>query len=425
MSSVVLAPLAACSRIISRVTRLSFSMRGVDRASKRRFWLGKPKAGTLELATRPWRRSLSARRSAWRSVALRYGSRSSSSCRSLAATSAAIVPSRSARNESLLRQVRIEIDRSVPVHEGAAQRPQPLASGARAGRFGRARRRGHLRAARLARPPARSRLGPRGPARHAVDRPPADRAARGARRRARRPARARGARLRDRRLRLDGDLARLGFPRRPVRSALPRPLGARRRPTRAPSSSPAWRSAPASTPVSSAWRPRGSCSSAPARARRPPAAPNPPTPELAWPPAAADGLRTYPPRENGGNIDIRDLGPGARLWLPVHVPGALLSVGDLHFAQGDGEVCISAIETGGSATFRVGLRRDGWQPTFPCYEAPAAPAAGGLRHHRHPAHRRRRAGLTSTSTSRPGAPCSSCSAGSPPSTGSTARPPTS
>jgi formamidase len=74
-------------------------------------------------------------------------------------------------------------------------------------------------------------------------------------------------------------------------------------------------------------------------------------------------------------MDIRDLGPGARLWLPVHVPGAMLSVGDLHFAQGDGEVCISAIETGGSATFRVGLRRqgDGWRPRFPCYDAPPRP----------------------------------------------------
>jgi formamidase len=102
-------------------------------------------------------------------------------------------------------------------------------------------------------------------------------------------------------------------------------------------------------------------------------APNPPTPEHAWPPAAADGLRTYPPRENGGNMDIRDLGPGARLWLPVHLPGALLSVGDLHFAQGDGEVCISAIETGGAATFRIGLRRDGWLPRFPCYQAPPRP----------------------------------------------------
>ena len=57
-------------------------------------------------------------------------------------------------------------------------------------------------------------------------------------------------------------------------------------------------------------------------------------------------------------MDIRDLGPGSRLWLPVHVPGALLSVGDLHFAQGDGEVCIAAIETGGTATLRVGLQRE-------------------------------------------------------------------
>jgi formamidase len=105
-------------------------------------------------------------------------------------------------------------------------------------------------------------------------------------------------------------------------------------------------------------------------------APNPPTAELAWPPEAADGLRTYPPRENGGNMDIRDLGPGARLWLPVHQPGALVSVGDLHFAQGDGEVCVCGVETGGSATFRIGLRRDGWRPTFPCYEAPARPPRG-------------------------------------------------
>jgi formamidase len=100
-----------------------------------------------------------------------------------------------------------------------------------------------------------------------------------------------------------------------------------------------------------------------------------PDPLHAWPPEAANGLRTYPPRENGGNMDIRDLGPGARLLLPVHVPGALLSVGDLHFAQGDGEVCISAIETGGSASFRVGLREQGgsWRPAFPAYEAPPRP----------------------------------------------------
>ena len=100
-----------------------------------------------------------------------------------------------------------------------------------------------------------------------------------------------------------------------------------------------------------------------------------PDPGHAWPPEAADGLRTYLPRENGGNMDIRDLGPGARLWLPVHVEGALLSVGDLHFAQGDGEVCISAIETGGAARFRVSLGSPGdWRPEFPAYEAPPRPA---------------------------------------------------
>jgi formamidase len=98
-----------------------------------------------------------------------------------------------------------------------------------------------------------------------------------------------------------------------------------------------------------------------------------PDPELAWPPEAAEGLRTYPPRENGGNVDVRDLGPGARLLLPVHVPGALLSAGDLHYAQGDGEVCIAGIETGGAVSFRVGVRRDGWRPTFPAYEAPPRP----------------------------------------------------
>ena len=96
-----------------------------------------------------------------------------------------------------------------------------------------------------------------------------------------------------------------------------------------------------------------------------------PSPEGAAPPAAADGLRTYPPRENGGNIDVRDLVAGSRLFLPVGVAGAMLSIGDLHFAQGDGEVCISAIETGGSATVRVGLRRDGWKPRFPAWETPS------------------------------------------------------
>ena len=105
-----------------------------------------------------------------------------------------------------------------------------------------------------------------------------------------------------------------------------------------------------------------------------------PSAELAAPPSAADGLRTFPPRENGGNIDVRDLVAGSRLSLPVFVPGALLSVGDLHFAQGDGEVCIAAIETGGAITLRCNLRRDGWKPGFPVWESSGSPAPEGRRY---------------------------------------------
>lgn len=52
-----------------------------------------------------------------------------------------------------------------------------------------------------------------------------------------------------------------------------------------------------------------------------------------------------PPRRVGGNLDIRDLNAGVTLYLPVEVPGALFSVGDTHAAQGDGEVCGTAIES--------------------------------------------------------------------------------
>jgi len=61
---------------------------------------------------------------------------------------------------------------------------------------------------------------------------------------------------------------------------------------------------------------------------------------------AAPGLHSVvPPREVGGNMDIRDLTRGAKLWLPVQVAGALFSVGDTHAAQGDGEVCGTSIES--------------------------------------------------------------------------------
>jgi formamidase len=99
-----------------------------------------------------------------------------------------------------------------------------------------------------------------------------------------------------------------------------------------------------------------------------------PLPESAVPPEAAAGLRTIPPREIGGNMDIRQLVAGSRLLLPVSVPGALLSVGDLHFAQGDGEVCGTAIEVAGAVTVRVRVHRDpAWRPRYPAYETPARP----------------------------------------------------
>jgi formamidase len=99
-----------------------------------------------------------------------------------------------------------------------------------------------------------------------------------------------------------------------------------------------------------------------------------PLPESAVPPEAAAGLRTIPPREIGGNIDIRQLVAGSRLLLPVSVPGALLSVGDLHFAQGDGEVCGTAIEVAGAVTVRVRLDKNPvWRPRYPAYETPARP----------------------------------------------------
>src|SRR5262244_3359936 len=69
-------------------------------------------------------------------------------------------------------------------------------------------------------------------------------------------------------------------------------------------------------------------------------------------PAATEGLRTLPPRENGGNFDVKQLTKGAKLLLPVAVDGALFSVGDGHFAQGDGEVCVCAVEMGATVAVR-------------------------------------------------------------------------
>ncbi len=86
----------------------------------------------------------------------------------------------------------------------------------------------------------------------------------------------------------------------------------------------------------------------------------PPTPEDAVPstgPIASEGLRTAPPRENCGNADIKQLTKGSKLFIPVNVEGGLYSVVDGHFAQGDSECCITAIEMGGTAIVRFTVHK--------------------------------------------------------------------
>ncbi len=76
--------------------------------------------------------------------------------------------------------------------------------------------------------------------------------------------------------------------------------------------------------------------------------------------AAATGARTVPPREHGGNCDIKDLSRGAKVYFPVYVPGAGLSMGDLHFSQGDGEITFcGAIEMPGWIHLKVELIKGG------------------------------------------------------------------
>jgi acetamidase/formamidase len=73
---------------------------------------------------------------------------------------------------------------------------------------------------------------------------------------------------------------------------------------------------------------------------------------------AEDGkFRTRPPGSFGGNLDVRELCAGSRLYLPVYNPGALFSCGDGHAAQGDGEVCINGIECPLDVTLRFHLHK--------------------------------------------------------------------
>lgn len=87
------------------------------------------------------------------------------------------------------------------------------------------------------------------------------------------------------------------------------------------------------------------------------------------PPPAWGMISSIQPRAHGGNLDNKELVPGTTLYLPVHVAGGNLSLGDGHGVQGDGEVCVTAIETALQGTVEVILRKDlDWR--YPRAESP-------------------------------------------------------
>lgn len=78
--------------------------------------------------------------------------------------------------------------------------------------------------------------------------------------------------------------------------------------------------------------------------------------------AAAEGARTVPPRDHGGNCDIKNLTKGSKVFFPVYVKDGGLSMGDLHFSQGDGEITFcGAIEMAGYLDIKVSLIKEGVQ----------------------------------------------------------------
>lgn len=87
------------------------------------------------------------------------------------------------------------------------------------------------------------------------------------------------------------------------------------------------------------------------------------------PPPGWGRISTIEPRAHGGNLDNKELVAGTTLYLPVFTQGALFSCGDGHGAQGDGEVCVTAIETALQGRFRLTVRRD-LQITYPQAETP-------------------------------------------------------
>ena len=96
-------------------------------------------------------------------------------------------------------------------------------------------------------------------------------------------------------------------------------------------------------------------------------------------PIASEGLRTAPPRENGGNFDIKQLTKGSKLLVPVTVQGGLYSAGDAHFAQGDAECCLTAIEMGATVALRFQVLKgeaERHNISFPRFTHPGMFAAG-------------------------------------------------
>jgi acetamidase/formamidase len=75
-------------------------------------------------------------------------------------------------------------------------------------------------------------------------------------------------------------------------------------------------------------------------------------------PAAFERVSSVPPGDHGGNVDNWRIGAGGRMYYPVQVPGALLSVGDPHVSQGDGEISGTALESSLNGVLRLTIRRD-------------------------------------------------------------------
>jgi acetamidase/formamidase len=92
------------------------------------------------------------------------------------------------------------------------------------------------------------------------------------------------------------------------------------------------------------------------------------------PPPNYGAISTKEPREHGGNLDNKELGEGATLFLPVWVEGANFSAGDGHGVQGDGEVCINALEMCLTGTFTLTLHKGGG-PRAPLLTYPRAESA--------------------------------------------------